>query len=424
VEWLELTSDADVQVTDGSIVVDFGLDVSDPRLVLNGDTFMASTPAELGAALVAAQLDAPDFILGARYAVSVEGSRLILSPDPGVDSPAGALLTGAELEGTRAKAHRVVNSWSDAWPMASQLAALDVKQLDGLIRDEPWGGPLVVSMPRTGSTLLGVLMLFCRDASSPDGYRFRRYIHEPAAPIFWSGAEVGAVVDYIANPLSGRDVIQESAYQFAHPELAKWFLSLARRPVVFTMRHPQLAWPSRWRAMLAKMLSEHPDDVDAVAARRALSKDDFSDIGHYLTQRVLPADNGFYAFIALLDLCLQENIDFVLIDNTRFRDHPKATLAELCDRLGFEFDDDMTTWTNLERVSHRVVMSDLALGEEYPWYYAGTLGSSHGIVAESHRPLDLDRFPAELVGSSNTLLTVEEAATWYELLLARPETLD
>ena len=83
----------------------------------------------------------------------------------------------------------------------------------------------------------------------------------------------------------------------------------------------------------------------------------------------------------------------------------------------------MTNWTSLEPVLPRVVMSDLALGDEYEWYYSGTLGSSRGIRPETHIPVDPERFPPELRGVSDQHLTIHEAVTWYELLLSRPETL-
>ncbi len=83
----------------------------------------------------------------------------------------------------------------------------------------------------------------------------------------------------------------------------------------------------------------------------------------------------------------------------------------------------MTGWSDLEAVRPRIAMSDLATGEEFDWYYAGTLSSSEGIEPESHTPLDRSRFPAELSGTSDQHLTVDEAELWYQLLLNRRETL-
>ena len=51
----------------------------------------------------------------------------------------------------------------------------------------------------------------------------------------------------LLGALGPGDIVQESAYQFASPDIARWFLNRARQPVAFTMRHPQIAWPSRWR---------------------------------------------------------------------------------------------------------------------------------------------------------------------------------
>jgi hypothetical protein len=414
------------QVTEvaGSIVVDFERTSTDVQLDLNGVVYRAHDPLDLAAALELHRNRAVDRLVAIPYEVVVEGSRVIIHQDPAVtQSLSGAYLTGAEANAAVDKAERIATSSSDAWPAASSFEAADLKTVEGLVQRGRWGGPLVVAMPRTGSTLMGILFLLCRDPDSATGHQFDRYLHEPAAPVYWRGDNVESIAEFTSTPLTARDVVQESAYQFAHPELARWFLTRARPPVVFTMRHPQLAWPSRWRAMLGKMLVEDPRGGDAEAARAALTADDFSSLGDYLTRHVRPADNGWYAFLSLLEMCNQEGIDYVLVDNTRFREDPEATLRELCVRLGVGFDTAMTEWTNLDEARSRIVMSDLALGEEYEWYYAGTLGSDRGILPETHNPIDPTRFPAELRGVSDQFLTIDEAVTWYQLLLTRPETM-
>ena len=83
----------------------------------------------------------------------------------------------------------------------------------------------------------------------------------------------------------------------------------------------------------------------------------------------------------------------------------------------------MTTWENLAEAQPRVVMSPLAAGPEYDWYYARTLGSTGGIVRTDREPVPLERFPEELRGTSEDHLTIDQAVAWYEELLARPETL-
>ncbi len=270
---------------------------------------------------------------------------------------------------------------------------------------------------------MGTLLLFCRDPSNRSGYQFNRYIHEPVAPVFWRGDDFARVGRFFSTPLSARDIVQESAYQFADPRIARWFLSQARSPVIFTMRHPQLAWPSRWRAMLAQRLDANPSDPRADEYRRAPETDDFTGLGTHLTESVRPADNGFYAFMALLDLCVREGIDFVLVDNTRFRADPEATMRTLCERMDISYSPEIVEWTDLEPVLPRVLMSDLAQGDEYRWYYETTLASSQGIQPERSTRVDRSRFPEQLLGVSDHFLTIDEAVTWYQLLLARPETL-
>lgn len=306
-----------------------------------------------------------------------------------------------------------------AWRFDAGTA--DLAKLEELTTAGPWNGPLIISMPRTGSTLLGTIFLLLRDRDGE--HVFDRYIHEPVAPVFWEDRPIESILQITGGLLTERDIIQESAYQFTSKEIARWFLRRARHPIGFVMRHPLLAWPSRWRIMLREWLARDPDSSDALTWRAALDSNDFTNLGNTLTTRVTQPDNGWYSFISLVDLCQQEGIEFTIIDNARFRAGPDRILAQLCQRWGHEYDEAMTSWQDLSEARPRVVMSDLAAGPEYDWYYAATLGSSGGIVREDREPLDADRFPEILRGESDDHLTIDEAVVWYEMLLDRPETL-
>ncbi len=294
-------------------------------------------------------------------------------------------------------------------------------ELDTLTPQGSWGGPIIVSMPRTGSTLLATLFLLLHDHEGK--HVFDRYIHEPVAPIFWENEPIESVLEVAAGRLTERDIVQESAYQFTSKEIAHWFLNRARKPIAFVMRHPQLAWPSRWRIMLREWLAEDPDSPDAGRFHDALDGNDFSDLGDILTSRVTQPDNGWYSFISLINRCREEDIEFVIVDNDRFRKDPDRVLGEMCQRWGHDFDDAMTTWDDLSEAKPRVVMSELAAGPEYAWYYAGTLGSTGGIIRTDQQPAPLDRFPEILRGASEDHLTIDTAVEWYEMLLALPETI-
>ena len=150
--------------------------------------------------------------------------------------------------------------------------------------------------------------------------------------------------------------------------------------------------------------------------------DDYREVGD-LVSTVNPPDNGYFAYMALIDHCLEAGIDFVIVDNARFRRDPEGIYRQLCDRLDITFDTAMTDWEDLSEALGRVEMSELARDEEYPWYYAGTLESANGIVRQDRPLLPVDRFPEILRGHSNGLLSIDEAVTWYQMLLARPETL-
>ena len=306
-----------------------------------------------------------------------------------------------------------------AWQRTVDPSELGV--LDGLTHNGSWNGPLVVSMPRTGSTLLGTLFLLLRDGNG--SHVFDRYVHEPVAPLFWSDESLEDSIRFLDGRLGPTDIVQESAYQFAAPEIGRWFLSHARPPVCFVMRHPRLAWPSRWRILMREWIYSDPNDPDADRINAALEHNDFSNIGDILTTRVSQPGNGWATFKSLVDLCAAEGIEFMIVDNARFRTDPDHVLREMCRRWDVEYDDSMTTWTNLDEARPRVTMSDLASGPEYDWYYARTLGSTGGIVRVDRPPVPIERFPDELRGESDDVLTIDRATAWYEELLVRPETI-
>ena len=151
--------------------------------------------------------------------------------------------------------------------------------------------------------------------------------------------------------------------------------------------------------------------------------DDFGDIGDLLTTRVAQPANGWFAFMSLLRLCVDDGVEFALVDNARFRADPDDVLSQLFQAWGLPYDDAVTSWTDLESIRPRIVMSDLAAGPEYDWYYARTLGSTDGIVRTDRPLVPLERFPDVLRGETDGHLTIDQAVAWYEMLLARPEVL-
>jgi hypothetical protein len=252
------------------------------------------------------------------------------------------------------------------------VPAEDLALLDDLVGPEGWNGPLVVSMPRTGSTLLGTLFLLASDPPGSGEHVFERYVHEPVAPVYWEGRTVADVVEGVGGRLTSRDIVQESAYQFADRGIAGWFLRQARPPVAFTVRDPRIAWPSRWRIMLKMRLAENPRPEERDRIERALEDQDYRELGGLLTQAVQPPGNGWAALLSLVDL---------------------------------------------SEAIPRVHMSDLASGPEYEWYYETTLSSEGGIIAKDRAPLPLDRFPDALRSRPPGRITIDRAVEWYRSLL-------
>ncbi len=275
-------------------------------------------------------------------------------------------------------------------------------------------------MPRTGSTLLGTLFLLVRDPPGSGPHVFERYVHEPIAPVFWERRSIADVVRGVGGRLTPRDVIQESAYQFTDKDVARWFLHRARRPIAFTIRDPRISWPSRWRILLRMRIAQGAGpDEDRI--RSALESDDFSDVGDVLLRDIEVPDNGWLAYLSLLQECRSEGIPFVLVENGRLRQDPRGVLADLCGRWGVPFDSAMVDWDDLGEAIPRVLMSDLAAGEEYEWYYERTLSSRGGIAPHDRAPLALERFPVELRGPSDDVLTIDTAVAIYERLLVEED---
>ncbi len=388
---------------------------------VNGRRFEADSPAALANRInddAESRLEVP---LSLPFSAGVQEGALCLTMDASLARSHGdCSLVGAVAEDAIAKADRVIAE-GDMW--RAPLGDVDVRrQLSSV--DGGWGGPLIVSMPRTGSTLFGTLFLMASNPPGSTNSVFARYIHEPVGPVFWQGRGLEATAEIVGPELTARDIVQESAYQFASSAIAKWFLERARPPVVFLVRHPQRAWPSRWRVMLRMMRADVARRSDWERIDAALLGNDFRDVGDLLTARVRPPDNGWFAFLAAIDVCRNGGIEHLIIDNTRFRDHPEETLREVSRRWGLPFDNRMTTWQTLDDVQDRVVMGEMARTAEYEWYYARTLGSRHGIIRVDDELLDPALFPPELRGVSTDGLTIDEAVTWYRALLTRPEVLD
>lgn len=417
---IAVTADAAIATDGTDITIDF-----DPRspvaCTINGDSFDAPTVEDL-AGRILERYDGSS-MLSLPLTVAVTTSRLTLTqPSEVTGDRAGALLSGPAVQGAIDKAEALTPTAPGSWLPEVDVGDAEYELLDALVAGDRWDGPLVASMPRTGSTLLGMLFLLLRDPPGSGDYVFDRYIHEPAAPLYWQGRDVASIGEIITRPLTPGDVIQESAYQFSDRRLARWFLGQARRPVIFPVRHPQISWPSRYRILLRMRLESDPDRADAPAIRHALETQDFSDLGDLLTT-LTPPDNGWLALLSLIQCCIEDDIEFVIVDNSRFRRHPEAVLRQLCSRLGLTYDSHLTEWRDLSEIRDRVVMGELAQGEEYEHYYRRTIDSSAGIVADDHDPLPLEMFPPELRGHGGEHVTVEEAATWYQMLIARPEAI-
>jgi hypothetical protein len=414
----EIETDAPVVSSGGDLIVDFG--DRRPALSINGIEHSAPDAASLAQHLRSVGEHTAGGLLSMPFTTGAESGRLIVTPHRSVGADAtGCHLIGAAASATLEKASRLASDPSAPWPEAPA-------EIDESALPKPAGSrgfPMIVSMPRTGSTLLGTSMLLLRDPPGRGDHVFSRYLHEPVAPVFWQARGLDAIAEITGGGLGDDDVVQESAYQFTAAAIAAHFLRAARPPVIFLARHPQLAWPSRWRVLLKIMRADPGRAGDHARIDHALDSGDFQAVGEILSAAARPLDNGWVAFLAMISMCLDEGIDHVVVTNDRFRDQPGATMQSLCELLGVAYDPAVVTWRNLSEALPRVVMGPMAREDEYEWYYSRTLGSQEGILRADDPLVDPSLFPPAFRGVQPGGLTIDDAVTCYQSLLSRPEVL-
>ena len=221
---------------------------------------------------------------------------------------------------------------------------------------------LIISPPRCSSTALA--RVFWEQPS------IRYYAHEPFEVVYYENKGLDSVLKKIHNPLDLRRIkanptssqnensliIKEMPYQVgAHfPLLA----SVVSRPIIFLIRDPRLNIRSR------------------------------------MEKKVQGGDAAAYPFIESgWDLlheqvrwCRQENIPFIILDATEFRNFPTKIFSQMFARLKLPFSTSMLHWKPLKNVK-----IDNLNGRHHHLYQR--ILRSNGLIPAVEPVPDLEAFP-------------------------------
>ncbi len=255
---------------------------------------------------------------------------------------------------------------------------------------------LIVSPPRSASTAFAQAM---QQHSS-----IRKYHHEPCGLFSYEDTSLQSVLDELADLAPG-GLIKEMTFQFRELAVAECFFRHCATPTLFLARSPLLTVESRVRMVLTDLIEDPATtEVDRDRARAAIEAKDYSELDDLLTEGVFPLfRTGWTDFAHQADLCRRLGLDFAVVETTRFRADPEATLRHLCPRLGLDYEDGMLQW---EASS---ALPPGALERHANWY--ARVGASTGVLPPQERVLELAQFPRRFREH------LPEALATYELLL-------
>ena len=129
-----------------------------------------------------------------------------------------------------------------------------------------------------------------------------------------------------------------------------------------------------------------------------------------LTEEACPTyRTGWTDFAEQLELCRKLDLDYVIVEATRFRTEPEATLAALCPRLGLSFEPGMLHW------DIRDALPPGSRKRHSIWY--ARANASTGVLPPVEHVPPLERFPARIRPH------LREALATYELAITDPRCL-
>lgn len=237
---------------------------------------------------------------------------------------------------------------------------------------------VVLSPPRSGSTALA--RAFWRHPA------FRWYAHEPFDRAYHHDGGADATLTALRSPVAVADhdgnglIVKEMTFQAGSH--ADELVAATDLPVVVTLRDPRLAVESRMRQR-----------------GRAGQEPSFP-----------PGESGWRDLVAILRRLRAGNVRHVLVDTTRLRARPAASLEALCERIGLQYTPRMLDWPAADGIH----LGQLA--DEQAHWYERVLRSS-GLEPPTEEVPELSHFPAGMRDH------VAACLAEYQTLLTDPEML-
>lgn len=261
---------------------------------------------------------------------------------------------------------------------------------------------LIVSPPRSASTA------FARALNGHSSVN--RYFHEPCGLYSYENTSAATILDEL-DDLSTGGLIKEMTFQFRELLVAECFFRNCASPTIFLARSPRLTIESRIRMVLLDLIqTDSTSQADIALAQAAIDAKDYSAVDALLTEEIFPLyRTGWSDLAQQLELCRKLEIDYVIVEPSRFRSQPEETLKALCPRLGLTFEPGMLSWTP------RKELPEGALERHAIWY--ARVDASSGVQPPAEQILPLDRFPARFRPH------LREALATYEQALSDPRCL-
>lgn len=237
---------------------------------------------------------------------------------------------------------------------------------------------LLVSPPRACSTALARALSQHTQIGS--------YYHEPCSLYYYeeSGAET------IVQALEGLEkgcLIKEMSFQFRDPTIALSFLRHARKPPVFLVRDPRLSVESRIRMVLGDLAGDpSSDQICKQRIAEAITFKFYADVGDLLTDSLFPLIRSGWEDLGLqMAVCHDNNLDFIVVEASRFRSEPASVLRGLCGYWGLPFEREMLSWVGQKDAPKG------ALSRHDSWYTR--ISTSHGILPPEKHVIRSEHFP-------------------------------
>jgi hypothetical protein len=235
---------------------------------------------------------------------------------------------------------------------------------------------LIVAPPRTASTLLARVIFH--------NSHIENYNHEPCDKYCHNSEGLKSIVKEIKdNPA---ELIKEMTFQIGNPEIFTTFFELARKPIIFQVKHPFLSIESRIRMVLKNIALLDESRSWRLKINQAISSKNYTDLDDILSEEIFPLKYiGWNDLEEQILYCKNNNLDFIITDAYDMSSSPLDFTKTLCDSLGLDFEEGMVNWRECGKFSVG------GLPEQNHWY--DKVIKSNGILPPQKVNIGINHFP-------------------------------